>query len=74
MPSYVGLTTTGIPRGFRVRIRDCREAAIVGVLVAAQQPMTAGEIGSSIGMSGHEVGRRLRVHSERERCLYLLSC
>lgn len=61
MPVFLPVTT-GIPRGFRQRIRDCREAAIVRVLVNARRPLTAGEIGECVGLSGHEVGRLLRVH------------
>lgn len=61
MPQII-VPTTGIPRGFRQRIRDCREAAIVRVLLHAVRPMTAEEIGKQIGLSGNEVGRLLRVH------------
>jgi DNA-binding transcriptional ArsR family regulator len=61
MPAVIAVAT-GVPRGFRQRIRDHREAAIARVLAEASRPLTAGEIGRRVGMSGHEVGRLLRVH------------
>ena len=55
-PSY-------IPKGFRRRIRsDCRELAIVRVLLQANTPLTAGDIGKQIGLTANDVSSLLQVH------------
>lgn len=52
-----------IPKGFRRRIRsDCRELAIVRVLLQANTPLTANDIGKQTGLSVHVVSSLLQIH------------
>lgn len=58
------MSRPNVPRGFMIRIRsDCREIAIVRVLLHAVKPMTAAEIGKEVGLSGNEVAGLLQTHT-----------